>query len=126
MRSYVPDQWLRSWFLGGESDVTYTREGQVPHASEDAFTKGLAQVWKNVARVVEPRARMVIRFGALPSAAKDPVALLRRSLREADAGWKIATVKSAGRASYGKRQSEQFGRSPGNDVDEIDLYAQLT
>ncbi|GAW94366.1 DNA methyltransferase [Calderihabitans maritimus] len=125
MRSYLPDQWLRYWFLGGPSTVTYSLEGQIPHCSEDEFVRGLANVWKRVASVCAPNARLIVRFGAIPSAARDPKTLLKKSLSIASAGWKVATIKNAGLSPRGRRQAGQFGCSLGKAVEEIDLYAVL-
>jgi len=125
MRSYWPDQWLRNWFLGGPSDVEYRHENQVSHGSEVEFVNDLARVWRNVAAACVPGAKMIVRFGAIPSSRRDPGSLLKRSLREASCGWRVLTVKDAGRASLGRRQSEQFNPTTRAAVDEIDLYAVL-
>jgi hypothetical protein len=125
MRSYIPDQWLRNWFLGGPETVSYSTDQQVPHSSEDEFLAGLAEVWQRSAAVCLPGANLVVRFGALPSVSKDPTGLLIRSLREADCGWRVTTVKNAGTAQGGRRQYEQFGPSESDPVEEIDLYARL-
>jgi predicted RNA methylase len=125
MRSYWPDQWLRNWFLGGPEDVEYRHDHQVSHRSEAGFIDNLARVWREVASGCNPGARMIIRFGAIPSSRKDPAALLKRSLFEAGCGWRVLTIRDAGRASWGKRQSDQFNATTGTAVDEIDLYAVL-
>ncbi len=31
MRTYLPDQWIRNWFLGGPPEVDYSIKGQLPH-----------------------------------------------------------------------------------------------
>lgn len=123
MRSYVPDQWLRNWFLGGPAEVEYSMKTQIPHKSEDEFVDGLAAVWKKLAKVCVSGAKMIIRFGALPSCKKEPRELLSRTLAEADCGWRTTTIKNAGKASQGRRQYDQFGPSRSTPVDEIDLYA---
>lgn len=125
MRSYFPDQWLRNWFLGGPETVLYSTEWQVPHSSEDDFVAGLAEVWRRSAAVCLPGADLIVRFGALPSVSIDPTGLLTRSLREADCGWRVTTVRNAGTAQRGRRQYEQFGPSKSAPVEEIDLYARL-
>ncbi len=125
MRSYLPDQWLRNWFLGGPAGVSYSTEQQVPHSNEDDFVAGLAEVWRRSAAVCVAGARLIVRFGALPSVSKDPTGLLTRSLREADCCWRVTTVKNAGTAQRGRRQYEQFGPSKSDPVEEIDLYARL-
>jgi hypothetical protein len=125
MRSYFPDQWLRNWFLGGPDTVSYSRDDQLPHSSEDDFMEGLAAVWKRTAAVCLPGARLVVRFGALPSVSKEPQSILTKSIQKADCGWRITTVKKAGTAQRGRRQYEQFGPSPSDPIEEIDLYACL-
>jgi hypothetical protein len=104
MRSYWPDQWLRNWFLGGPAEVSYTTEQQIPHSSKEDFVASLSEVWRRSAAVCVPGARLVVRFGALPSVSKDdPKVLLARSLRKADCGWRITTVMRAGTAQKRRR-----------------------
>lgn len=125
MRSYLPDQWLRNWFLGGPETVSYSTDQQVPHSSEADFVAGLAEVWQRSAAVCLPGAHLVVRFGALPSVSKDPTGLLTHSLRQAGCGWRVTAVRNAGTAQRGRRQYEQFGPSESAPVEEIDLYARL-
>lgn len=58
MDTYVPDQWLRQWFLGGKDDVEYSREHQVGRSCVEAFSCELAKVWRNVAAACRPGAAM--------------------------------------------------------------------
>jgi hypothetical protein len=125
MRSYFPDQWLRNWFVGGPDSVSYNVTDQLPHSSEDDFVAALAAVWQRTAAVCTSGAKLVVRFGALPSVSKDPRALLTRSLEEADSGWRVTTIRNAGTAQRGRRQYEQFGASKSDPIAEIDLYADL-
>lgn len=124
MRTYRPDQWLRNWFLGGSADVDYDQEGQLSHHSE-RFADEIASVWRAVARRCVPGARLVVRFGYLPSIPIDARDLLRTSFLRADAGWRIRGWADAGSSSNGKRQSEQFGRWTKAAACEIDVYARL-
>ncbi len=126
MNTYLPDQWLRNWFLGGSDMVEYKDKGQIAHISELAFIEELSQVWRRVALSCEPKAHMVIRFGRLPRYKGDPSLILRRSIKMADSGWRVTAVRSAGQSARGKRQAEQFGHGIlGDAADEIDLYAML-
>ena len=125
MRTYFPDHWLRNWFVGGPSDVCYTDATQLSHAGDESFIQDLASVWYSVAKRCLPNARLVCRFGALPSAEKDPRELLRKSLALADCGWTVSTIRNAGASTRGKRQSDQFGAGRSTPIDEIDLYAVL-
>jgi hypothetical protein len=124
MRTYRPDQWLRNWFLGGEARVDYAQEGQLAHHAEK-FEDELASVWRAVARRCVPGARLIVRFGYLPSIPIDARDLLRSSLAKADVGWRLKRWADAGSSSNGKRQSQQFGRCTDDAACEIDAYARL-
>ncbi len=124
MRTYRPDQWLRNWFLGGADTVDYSQEGQLSH-STDKFAEGLSDVWKSVAKRCSPGARLIIRFGYLPSVPVDAREILRMSLKLANSGWRIRRWADAGSANNGKRQSEQFGRVMKAAASEVDVYAKL-
>lgn len=125
MKTYVQDQWLRNWFLGGNSEVNYSVKGQLSHSSKEKFVKELGKVWKNVANVCAPEAKLIIRFGALPCSPVNPTELLKASLEKSNCGWKTLTVKHAGNAPKGKRQADQFSKNVGEAQKEIDLYAIL-
>lgn len=125
MRTYFPDHWLRNWFVGGSSDVEYRAADQLSHQSEDQFVADLAAVWKKTAEVCLPGAKLICRFGALPSRTKDPRALFSRSLAEAGCGWTIKTIRDAGTSQHGRRQCDQFGTGKNKPLEEIDVYAVL-
>jgi hypothetical protein len=120
MRSYVPDQWLRYWFLGGPADVTYSHRNELGRGSSKAFVEALRSVWSATANQCAPGAKLVVRFGALPCSKADPRALLRESLR--NTGWRITTSRDAGVPVSRRRQASQFTRT-GEYATEIDLYA---
>lgn len=120
MRTYVPDQWLRNWFLGGPPDVTYEQPGQLEHGGTEAFLDALRSVWSATADRCVPGAKMVVRFGALPSSKVDPRGLLRESLTGTD--WRTTTSRDAGAPVAKARQSSQF-TTAGDYATEIDLYA---
>ena len=124
LRTYKPDQWLRNWFLGGPAQVDYDQARHITSTDQGRFTSALARVWRAAAQRSKPRARLVIRFGALPCLPADPRELLLESLVEADVGWRVKTVRSAGISSNGKRQAVQFGNEA-EGLEEIDLYARL-
>jgi hypothetical protein len=125
MRTYFPDHWLRNWFVGGPSDVDYRADHQLSHHSEAEFVSDLAGVWKKIAEACVNGAKLVCRFGALPSCEKDPRDLFRRSLVEADCGWTIQTIREAGTSRQGRRQCDQFGSGKNSPIAEIDVYAVL-
>jgi hypothetical protein len=126
MHSYEQDQWLRNWFLGGEETVNYSVQKQIKHHSEKSFLKDLSAVWKNVSRVCDSNTKLIVRFGSLPSMSeKTPSELLKESLYKSDCGWKIVTIKNAGKPSDSNRQANQFKNDTGKYVEEIDLFAIL-
>jgi len=125
MRTYVADQWLRSWFIGGLPEVPYDSSGQIARQpSQKAFIEALAGVWTATARCCHRGARLAIRFGALPSARTDPEPLILDSINQADAGWDVKEVRTAGTSPKRARQAEQFGKA-GSAINEVDVVAEL-
>lgn len=125
MRSYVPDQWLRNWFVGGLSQVEYGQpEGSIQHKSPEIFAENLAKVWNATAEVCISGAKLVCRFGGINDRDVDCRALVKSSF--SGSPWQIQTIKSAGSAGHGKRQANQFGGRPSpTPVGEFDVYALL-
>lgn len=124
MRTYVPDQWLRDWFLGGPPHVSYgPSAGELSHHSPTEFASELSSVWRNVRAVATDDALLAVRFGGIADRKADPDRLIRRSLCEG--GWCLVTVRDAGTASNGKRQAEQFGLLSRDPIREFDYYARL-
>lgn len=126
MSTYPQDQWLRNWFLGGKEKVNYSNASQLNHGSENMFLNDLSKVWINVAKKSKPCAKLIIRFGALPSKSdKTPAELLKESLKLADCGWKLQTIQNAGKPLDSKRQANQFQNVTGSYIEEIDAFAIL-
>jgi hypothetical protein len=121
MRSYLPDQWLRLWFLGGPAEVVYRSPQQLQHTGADTFAGQLRQVWCNLIPVCEPEATLVIRFGGIRDREVDPLELLRTSLQ--GSGWELVRVDSAGSAELGRRQALHFRERPGKTIEEYDVWA---
>ncbi len=121
MRTYIPDQWLRNWFVGGPDTVDYTTCAQVAHSSPEDFAGDLRMVWRNAEGVCGDDAKMVIRFGGIPDRRADPLHLIKNSFR--DSGWRITTVREAGSATEGKRQADAFLRAKSTPMVEYDVWA---
>lgn len=121
MRTYMPDQWLRNWFVGGPDVVDYTNRNQVVHSSPDEFAANLRQVWRNAEYVCAENAKMVIRFGGITDRRADPLDLIKMSL--SDSGWRITTIREAGSATEGKRQADAFLRTRSKPMVEYDVWA---
>lgn len=105
MRTYVEDQWLRNWFLGGPDHVVYGESTQLGHDGLDDFAESLGRVWKNMAATHSDRLDMHIRFGIIPSLSVDAKALMRASLEASGVSWKEISVRGAKTAESGKRQA---------------------
>jgi hypothetical protein len=123
LRTYVPDQWLRNWFLGGPAHVDYSYGVQLNHRSLDLFIADLRKVWRNVADVSDSRARLIFRFGAINDRRLDPRDVISRSLQNTP--WRLSTIVDAGTARLGKRQSDTFVRSSEAPIVEFDAWASL-
>lgn len=121
MRTYIPDQWLRSWFVGGPDNVDYTNTDQVVHSSPEQFSADLNLVWTNAAAVCADHARLVIRFGSITDRRVNAVDLVRDTLQ--GSGWRIATLRNAGSANEGKRQADAFLRTKSQAIVEYDVWA---
>ncbi len=121
MRTYIPDQWLRNWFVGGPDVVDYTNRDQVVHSSLEDFAADLRRVWCNAETVCAEDARMVIRFGGITDRRAEPLDLIKRSL--VTSGWRIKMIKKAGTATEGKRQADAFLRSRSDPMIEYDIWA---
>lgn len=121
MRTYIPDQWLRSWFLGGPSAPDYSAAGQVSHRAPETFADDLRKVWRNAAARSRSGARMVIRFGGINDRRAEPLLVIRQSLNAS--GWDVLTIRSAGLATAGKRQAIHFGPRVSSPREEFDVWA---
>lgn len=110
MRTYVQDQWLRNWFLGGPDSIDYSAGPQLDHGGQQVFAASLGKVWKNIANSAESSEslHMYVRFGIIPSALVDAKKLFRASLEESGVGWRLVSTRSAKSADVGKRQADQM------------------
>ena len=123
MRSYIQDQWLRNWFLGGTDYVDYDTGDQIAYGSKEIFANSLGQVWKNVSDIGSDDLHMFVRFGIIPSAKVDAKKLFMNSLESSGVKWKIVSVRNADSAHSGKRQANQMKASSTASV-EYDFHVQ--
>ncbi len=124
MRTYIADQWLRHWFLGGPDYVEYTNSNDLPSSSQDDFSAALGRTWTNVSKLARGEMRLFVRFGAIPSRVVNPRSLLLSSLEASAASWRVVSIRHARNAAAGRRQVSQM-RSSVKPVDELDLHAVL-
>lgn len=121
MRTYVPDQWLRMWFLGGAPRPAYAYAGQLGAGTLQKYAADLTAVWANVARACAPGAQLVVRFGGRSEA---EIQAFASSLEASP--FKLRGVVPAGDARAGRRQAAQFGRGQGaRPPAEFDFVAVL-
>ena len=121
MRTYVQDQWLRMWFLGGDEEIDYASHSQLRHTGHDIFIEDLAKVWKNIVKRAQDEAHLYVRFGSIPSAKSDAREIMKASLEEAG-DWKLISVRNAHTSQSGKRQADQMGRDS-DPASEYDFHA---
>lgn len=121
MRTYIPDQWLRGWLVGGPPRVDYSMEGQLRHGSPEALVGQLREAWRHAAAVCTRDARMVVRFGGINDRRADPLAIIEESFR--DSGWAVTDRQPAGAASAGRRQANHFARTATEAIGEHDIWA---
>jgi len=119
--TYLADQWLRCWFVGGPPSVDYSSQGQLRHSSPRAYASQLRQVWRNARSACSPDARLVVRFGGINDRKVEPLSLLKASL--SDSGWRITEVRAAGSALRGKRQAVHFSGQQHTPLAEYDVWA---
>jgi hypothetical protein len=110
MRTYVPDQWLRNWFLGGPPTVPYGERSLLSHESPDAFAESLAQAWDRIGDRLSSTGRMFVRFGAIPSRKCNPREIINASLKYSGFPWRVCKIRPAESAASGKRQACHMGR----------------
>jgi hypothetical protein len=123
MRTYLPDQWLRFWFVGGPAYVDYGQHGQIDHSSRQRFVSDLHRVWKLTAEVCDYGAHLVVRFGGINDRKVVPLELLKESL--GGTGWMIDKIEPAGSAAKGRRQALQFARCQAQAIEEHDVWATM-
>jgi hypothetical protein len=123
LKTYRPDQWLREWFLGGPSHVVYLSKEQLRHSSPADFIEDLFLVWNALQDVANPNARLIFRFGAINDR---PVSVRKMACASLHGTrWRVDEIRSAGRASYGRRQAQSFNRTSKPALTEIDVWCTL-
>lgn len=120
MRTYVQDQWLRNWFLGGPEKVDYVTDVQISHASHDDFVSDLARVWDQLKKRADD-VHLYVRLGTIPSRKSDARELFHASL-EKSGDWRMVHTQPAKTASEGKRQADQM-QGESSAEDEFDFHA---
>ncbi|WP_400236452.1 DNA modification methylase [Methanomethylophilus alvi] len=122
MNTYIPDQWLRNWFVGGPDSVEYTMRGQTS-GRLNTFIKQLKSVWNNCKRLCSDDARMFVRFGEIGNKTADPGEIIRKTFEGTD--WIVDSIEGAGMPKKGRRSSELFLKTNLSDYKEIDVQVSV-
>jgi len=122
MKTYIADQWLRNWFVGGPPSVPYSGVEQLSHDGPAEFAASLGKVWDQVGDVLDENGRMYLRFGAIPSRRKDACDIMLTSLGYSRHSWTVKSIYGANSAEFGKRQAGQMGtRIKSAAIEEFDF-----
>ena len=126
MNTYIEDQWIRNWFVGGDSYVNYKKNQTIKSFSVENFTNSLTKTWDRVAAIAADDFKMIIRFGSLGSRKCDHVEVLQNSLSDSSEDWKIYYRKSVGTSKNGRRQANLMGKvSESSPIEETDFFIKL-
>ncbi|HHI71505.1 MAG TPA: hypothetical protein ENJ91_10915 [Rhodobacteraceae bacterium] len=126
MQSYIQDQWLRYWFIGGSDTIDYQAGKETSHFSPERFARSLTKVWDNIFNKSSDRIRMIIRFGAIASRKADYDEILRNSLKQSVGSWHIYYTRNAGSSNRGNRQAQVMGkRVKSSAIEEKDYFVRL-
>lgn len=121
MRTYIPDQWIRNWFVGGPAVTDYSADMQLKHASAEGFAEDLKAVWERTADASRRGAHLVVRFGGINDRNADPLEIIKLSLQ--GTRWRVTTIRAAGNAATGRRQALAFATDQPQPRNEYDVWA---
>jgi len=122
MNTYITDQWIRNWFIGGSSKVDYSKNRQIEYNNPKDFANILRSVWSNCASVSNTNTKMFIRLGAIRSADSSPLDILESSLDSTS--WEIKSIESAGDPPASSRQANSFNANMKQCRLEIDAMCE--
>ena len=104
--NFEEDQWLRLWFLGGTSHPKSGRySSDDRHSTADAYWRFIADMWRSLSRVLQPKAHIVIRLGSTRIQPDDLARMLQASA--SFAGRKVQLV-STETSNIQRRQTNSF------------------
>jgi hypothetical protein len=90
MDTYEHDQWLRNWFLSGPTYLERKGNSRISQQTPETYIDDLSKVWKNIASVCNPGARMIMRIGNVPGIpAPHAIDLFNASLDDSNVGWQM-------------------------------------
>jgi hypothetical protein len=104
---YGEDQWLRLWFLGGESQPKAGSFADDRYTRLDSYWQFLTETWAGLAPLLAPRATIVIRIGG-KVAVDDLTVGLFASLKTGLYGREVKPVGNVSTTELRKRQTNAF------------------
>jgi hypothetical protein len=123
MKTYTSDHWIRLWFLGISSHVDYSSKDHFTHSTIESFCTDLHRVCTIVADISHPSARLIIRFGSIPSNPVDPFYTIKSAL--CNTPWRVYKTVNAGTAGEGRRQADSFIDGVSCPLVEYDFWCKL-
>src|SRR5262249_42616003 len=104
---YEEDQWLRLWFLRGNSRPTYGKVSKDDrHNSESRYWRFLTDSWKGLSPLLKKSATLVIRLGAIAMEEKEMTDKLGATVEAALPGSRMLARPK--RSDIVRRQANNF------------------
>ena len=122
MNTYIPDQWIRNWFVGGPASVEYSIQEQAS-GNLSSFIDQLSQVWINCSEICRDGAKMFVRFGEVSQNNENPEETIIESFEKTN--WHVQKITSAGQPPKSHRSSSTFIKNGLREYKEIDIIADL-
>jgi hypothetical protein len=113
---YAEDQWLRLWFLGGESRPKTRTYSDDRHTHADRYWSFLTDVWNGMQPLLNEKLVIVIRIGG-PLEKEDLARGLLTSLQEGLSGFEVEMTGDGATSPLKRRQTNTFRPGTANGVE---------
>lgn len=121
---YEEDQWLRLWFLGGESRPTYGKVSKDDrHERASNYWQFLRESWIGLSPLLKNSARIVVRLGAIGIDEAEMTDQLKNSIRTAFSNARL--IQKPARTEILGRQTKRFLPKSKGCLFEIDYVFAL-
>jgi hypothetical protein len=117
--NYEEDQWLRLWFLGGETRPTYGKISRDDrHHAAVRYWQFLKETWQGLAPLLKKGAKIVVRLGAIGMGEDELAEQLKLSIVEIFPQARLITKPQ--RSEIVRRQAQSFMPSSKGCLFEVD------
>ncbi len=117
--NYEEDQWLRLWFLGGETHPTYGKISRDDrHQASVRYWQFLKEAWQGLAPLLKKRSKIVVRLGAIGIGEDELIEQLKLSIIEIFPQARLIAVPQ--RSEIVRRQAQSFMPSSKGCLYEVD------